>query len=117
MPSPTGSTNSRSRRQTFDASFGHATGLSISVSTNSGANDFHSSATYQYLNQRWNAASFFVKQTYYRQIAAAHAAGDLALAESLASRPTLPAGHTNNVHGTISGPIRIPKVFDGRKCS
>ena len=26
----------------------------------------------------------------------------------------LPAGHTNNYHGTISGPVYIPKLFDGR---
>ena len=114
MPSPDVIDEFKIETSNFDASFGHATGLSISMSTKSGANDFHGSATYQYLNQRWNAASFFVKQNYYRQIAAARAAGDLALAESLAARPMLPAGHTNNVHGTISGPVRIPKAFDGR---
>ena len=46
----------------FDASFGHSTGLNISMSTKSGANAFHGTGTYQYFNQRWNAASFFVKQ-------------------------------------------------------
>ena len=26
----------------------------------------------------------------------------------------LPAGHTNNYHGTVSGPVRIPKLMDVR---
>ena len=26
----------------------------------------------------------------------------------------LPAGHTNNYHGTVSGPVVIPKLIDGR---
>jgi hypothetical protein len=26
----------------------------------------------------------------------------------------IPPGHTNNYHGTISGPVHIPKLFDGR---
>jgi hypothetical protein len=32
------------------------------------------------MNQRWSAASFFVKQSRYQQIAAARAARDIALA-------------------------------------
>mgnify|MGYP005850771553 FL=1 len=98
----------------FDASFGHATGLNISMSTKSGVNDFHGTGTYQYMNQRWNAASFFVKKSRYSQIAALRAAGDIAAADQLAARPLLPPGHMNNVHMTISGPVRIPKVIDGR---
>src|SRR5688572_25657614 len=86
----------------FDASFGHSTGLNISMSTKSGMNNFHGSATHQYFNQRWNEASFFVKQARSQQIAAARAAGNTALADQLADRPLLPPGHTNNSHGTIS---------------
>jgi hypothetical protein len=98
----------------FDASFGHATGLNISMSTKSGANAFHGSATYQYFNQRWNAAAFFVKQNRYTQVAALRAAGNIAEADKLAASPMIPAGHTNNYQGTISGPVFIPKVLDGR---
>ena len=98
----------------FDASFGHSTGLNISMSTKSGMNSLHGSATHQYFNQRWNEASFFVKQARSQQVAAARAAGNTALADELSGRPLLPPGHTNNYHGTISGPVYIPKVFDGR---
>jgi hypothetical protein len=114
MPSPDVIDEFRIETSNFDAAFGHSTGLNISMSTKSGANSFHGSATYQHFNQRWNAASFFVKQSRYQQIAAARAAGNIALANDLAKRPMLPAGHTNNYHGTISGPVRIPKLFDGR---
>jgi len=114
MPSPDIIDEFKVETMNFDAAFGHATGLNISMSTKSGTNDFHGTATYQYMNQRWNAASFFVKQSYYRRIAQARAEGNFALADELARRPMLPAGHTNNYHVTFSGPVRIPKVFDGR---
>ncbi len=114
MPSPDIIDEFKIETSNFDAAFGHATGLSISMSTKSGVNAFHGTATYQYINQRWNAASFFVKKSRYQQIAALRAAGNIAAADELAARPMLPAGHTNNFHGTISGPVRIPKVFDGR---
>lgn len=114
MPSPDVIDEFRIETSNFDASFGHSTGLNVSTSTKSGANAVHGSATYQYFNQRWNAAPFFVKKSRYEQIAAAEVAGNNALASDLRSRPLLPAGHTNNYHGTISGPIYIPKLFDGR---
>ena len=114
MPSPDIIDEFKIETSNFDASFGHATGLNISMSTKSGVNDFHGTGTYQYMNQRWNAASFFVKKSRYSQIAALRAAGDIAAADQLAARPLLPPGHMNNVHTTISGPVRIPKVIDGR---
>ncbi|MBI4910448.1 MAG: carboxypeptidase regulatory-like domain-containing protein [Acidobacteria bacterium] len=114
MPSPDVVDEFKIETSNFDAAFGHSTGLNISMSTKSGTNLFHGSATYQYLNQRWNAASFFVKQQRYSQIAAARAANNIALADNLANTPMLPAGHTNNVAGTLNGPVYIPKVFDGR---
>ncbi|MGH9660628.1 MAG: hypothetical protein ACRD96_18910, partial [Bryobacteraceae bacterium] len=114
MPSPDIIDEFKIETSNFDAAFGHSTGLNISMSTKSGANALHGTGTYQYLNQRWNAASFFVKQNRYREIAAARTAGNLALADELAGRPMLPPGHTNNFHSTVSGPVLIPKVLDGR---
>lgn len=114
MPSPDVVDEFRIETSNFDAAFGHATGLNISMSTKSGANAYHGSATYQYINQRWNAASFFVKKARYEQIATLRNAGNFREADALAATPMLPAGHTNNAHATISGPIRIPKLMDGR---
>jgi len=114
MPSPDIVDEFKIETSNFDASFGHSTGLNISMSTKSGANQWHGSATYQYINQRWNAASFFVKQSRWAQVAALRAAGNSAGADALADTPMLPAGHTNNYHGTVSGPVVIPKLMDGR---
>ncbi|MBI3209950.1 MAG: carboxypeptidase regulatory-like domain-containing protein [Candidatus Solibacter usitatus] len=114
MPSPDVVGEFKIETSNFDASFGHSTGLNISMSTRPGANALHGSATYQYFNQRWNAASFFVKQSRYQQIAVARAANNFALADSLANTPLLAPGHTNNYAGTVSGPVYIPKVIDGR---
>ena len=114
MPSPDIVDEFKIETSNFDASFGHSTGLNVSMSTKSGANALHGSATYQYFNQRWNAASFFVKQSRYANIAALRAAGKTGDADALAGTPMVPPGHTNNYHGTISGPVVIPKVIDGR---
>lgn len=114
MPSPDIVDEFKIETSNFDASFGHSTGLNVSMSTKSGANQLHGSATYQYFNQRWNAASFFVKQSRYANIAALRAAGNTAGADALADTPMVPAGHTNNYHGTVSGPVVIPKLLDGR---
>ncbi len=92
MPSPDVIDEFKIETSNFDASFGHATGLNISMSTKSGANQFHGTGTYQYMNQRWNAASFFVKQTRYAQIASANAAGNTALADELAAQADAGAG-------------------------
>lgn len=98
----------------FDASIGHTTGMTVSVMTKSGSNSLHGSATEQHWQQRWNGTRFFVKQQYYRNIAAAEAAGDTAKANELRNSPKQPSGHSNNYAGTLGGPIVIPKVVDGR---
>ncbi|MFN7939350.1 MAG: carboxypeptidase regulatory-like domain-containing protein [Bryobacteraceae bacterium] len=114
MPSPDVIDEFKIETSNFDASFGHATGLSVSMSTKSGANQIHGTSTFQFLNQRWNAASFFVKQSRYQQIAAARAAGNTGLADELAGRPMLNSGKTMNYQATVSGPVVIPKLMDGR---
>ena len=98
----------------FDASVGHSIGLNIAFSTKSGTNTLHGSATEQYWNTRWNAASFFVKQKYFQNIDAANAAGNSALANQLASQPMQPGGHANDYGFTLGGPVYIPKVLNGK---
>ena len=93
----------------FDASVGHSIGLNIAFSTKSGTNSLHGSGTEQYWNTRWNAASFFVKQKYFQNIAAARAAGNNALADQLASQPMQPGGHSNDYGFTLGGPVYIPE--------
>ncbi len=114
MPSPDTIDEFKIETSNFDASFGHSTGLNISMSSKSGANAFHGTGTYQYFNQKWNAASFFVKQLRGQQLSEALLAGDTNRVNRLNATPLLPPGQTRNYHTTISGPIYIPKVFDGR---
>jgi hypothetical protein len=98
----------------FDASVGHSIGLNIAFSTKSGTNSMHGSATEQYWNTRWNAASFFVKQKYFQNIDAANAGGNTTLARQLESQPMQPGGHANDYGFTLGGPVYIPKVLNGK---
>ncbi len=77
----------------FDASVGHTSGSVISIMTKAGTNLFHGNMLYQFWNQRWNAAPFTTKQQYYRNIAAAEAAGNSAMAAKLRASPMQPSGH------------------------
>lgn len=99
---------------TFDGSFGHSTGLGVAVSTKTGSNQFHGTASENYWNQRWQAANLFTKQNYYKNIAAANAANNPTKAAQLAAQPIQPAGHSNLWSVNATGPIWIPKVFNGR---
>ncbi|MBL8179403.1 MAG: TonB-dependent receptor [Bryobacterales bacterium] len=98
----------------FDASVGHGSGLSVSIMTKAGGNETHGNLTWQHWQERWNGARFFVKQAYYRQISAAETAGNTALASDLRNRPMIASGRSNNYGVTVGGPIRIPKIIDGR---
>ena len=98
----------------FDASFGHSTGLNINMSTKSGTNQVHGTSTYEYWSEQWAAAPYFIRQNYETSLANARAAGNTALVNSLQSQPEYPKGHSNNFAGTFGGPVYIPKVFNGK---
>lgn len=100
--------------ENFDASVGHTAGMSIATMTRAGTNAYHGDLTDQYWNQRWNGTPFFVKQAYYTAIDAANAAGNTALANQLRSQPSNPAGHDQDYGASVGGPVRIPKVYNGR---
>lgn len=98
----------------FDASIGQTSGAAITMISKSGSNDFHGTMTWQHWQQRWQGAPFFTKQNYYRRIAAAESSGNHALAEQLRNTDVQPTGRSNNWGASGGGPVRIPKVFDGR---
>lgn len=98
----------------FDAAVGHTSANSVSFITRSGTNDLHGSLTEQHWQQRWNGSPFFTKQNYYRKIAAAEAAGNTALANSLRSQDIQPSGHSNNYAVAVGGPVFIPKIVNGK---
>ena len=98
----------------FDASMGDGTGITASMMTKAGTNNYHGSLTETYWDQQWQAAPFFARQLYYTNTANAKAKGDTALAAKLASVPILPAGYEHNYAAAIGGPQTIPKIINGR---
>lgn len=98
----------------FDASFGHSTGLNINMSTKSGTNQLHGTTTWEYWNEEWAAAPFFIRANYLANLASARAAGNTSLVNRTLATPEYPKGHSNNFAGTIMGPVVIPKVYNGK---
>ncbi len=98
----------------FEASVGHTTGAVVSLVSKAGTNEFHGSANFQHIQNRWNAANFFTAQLWQRQIAQAEAKGDRALADQLRRTPKQPGGLKNYWAGTLGGPVWIPKLFNGK---
>jgi len=98
----------------FDAGIGQSTGSAISMISKSGSNDFHGTATWQHWQQRWQGTPFFVKQNYFRRIAAADAAGNAALANQLRGTDKQPTGRSNNWGASGGGAVIIPKLYNGR---
>ncbi len=95
----------------FEASFGHGTGIGISMMTRSGTNTMRGTLNYQYWNNQWNAPRYFAKRNYYSNIEQARARGDNALADSLASQKINSIGKSNNLATTLGGPIIRNKLF------
>ncbi|MBI4875214.1 MAG: carboxypeptidase regulatory-like domain-containing protein [Acidobacteria bacterium] len=98
----------------FDASIGHTSGVNVTMMTKAGTNQFHGTLTEQHWQQRWHGAPFFTKQLYYNNIAAAQAAGNTALANDLSSQDKQMSGRSNNYAGSVGGPVRLPKLFNGK---
>ncbi len=104
----------------FDASKGHTTSATISLSTKSGGNDYHGALTWQHWQQRLNGTQSTTNAGYWGRIRQAEAAGNTALAQQLQSVSPQPSGRSNNWAGSVGGPVRLPKKafgplgFDGR---
>jgi hypothetical protein len=99
---------------TFDGSFGHSTGLGISITTKSGTNQFHGDASENYWSQRWQGSNLFTKQQYYRNVNSLLAKGDTAGAAAALKNPIQPSGHSNLYGFNATGPLYIPKVLNLR---
>ncbi|MFB3828154.1 MAG: carboxypeptidase regulatory-like domain-containing protein [Bryobacteraceae bacterium] len=98
----------------FDAAIGHTTGVMVNLLSKTGTNRYHGSVSDIHVQDRWNAMNFFERQLYYRNLAAAEASGNTALAQSLRNSPRQPSGHRNQYMATLAGPLIIPKVYNGR---
>ena len=99
---------------TFDATVGHSTGAYVMMTTKSGTNDYHGTLTNTHWQQRWNATASTDSGVYWGRIRAAELAGNTALAKELRSQPRQPSGRSNTYSGSLGGPVRIPKLYDGK---
>ncbi|OYW12323.1 MAG: hypothetical protein B7X34_02010, partial [Acidobacteriia bacterium 12-62-4] len=80
----------------------------------SGTNDFHGTLSNTHWQQRWHATASTDSGVYWGRIRAAELAGDAELAKELRAQPRQPSGRSNTYSGSLGGPVRIPKIYDGR---
>ncbi len=79
----------------FDASVGRTSGTVINTTLKSGENDFHGTAYLFHRTPNWNANSFFANRS-------GEGKGEF---------------HYDRWGGSFTGPVRIPKLYDGRNRS
>ena len=95
----------RIETQPFDASMGHTSGAYISVTTKSGNNTYHGSGFAQAQNFRWNATPFFTGW---------HTSTGIANGTIAPGTPKQASGKMSQPGFTIGGPVRIPKLYNGK---
>jgi hypothetical protein len=98
----------------FDASGLQATGLTVSITTRPGTNEFHGALSDQHWQAKWNATPPVVKWAYFQQLDNAKAAGNTALVQQLLSAGQQSNGRSNTYSGALGGPVIIPKVYNGK---
>ncbi len=89
----------------FDAAFGHTSGATVNVMTKSGTNDFHGSLYEQHWQQRWNATPHFTRLQWENAVRQGKISKD---------SQKQGTGRSNQFGGTLGGPVRIPKLYNGR---
>jgi len=114
LPSVSAVSEVRVLDNTFDGSFGHSLGLGISITTKSGANQFHGDASENYWSQRWQGSNLFTKQSYYKNVNSLLAKGDTVGAASALEKPIQASGHSHLYGFNATGPVYIPHIKDLR---
>jgi hypothetical protein len=114
LPYTDGIDEFRVEATSFDASVGHTTGAYVTMQSKAGTNRYHGTFTESHWQQRWNATPSNDNAAYWSGIRAAEAAGNSVLAEQLRRAPRQPTGRSNNYAASIGGPVRLPKLFNGK---
>jgi hypothetical protein len=89
----------------FDASYGHTSGATVNVVTKAGTNSYHGSLFDQHWQQRWNATPHFTRLQWESQVAQG---------KKKSSDQKQAPGRSNQFGGTLGGPMRIPKIYNGK---
>ncbi|MEK7404959.1 MAG: TonB-dependent receptor [Acidobacteriota bacterium] len=106
QPSPEMVQEFRVETAPFDASVGHFTGALVSVVTKSGTNALHGTLNYGYNSRAFMTRQFFTN----RQI---HDTASGPVTQAKIDR-YFPPKTLKRPRATVSGPVYIPKVYDGR---
>ena len=114
MPSPDTIDEFKIETSNFDASFGHSTGLNISMSTKSGSNVLHGTGNRSVLQPGLERGALLRQAGARSADRRGAAAGNQAEVDRLNATPLLPPGQTQNYHASVGGPVYMPEVFDGR---
>ena len=89
----------------FDASQGFTSGAAINVVSRSGTNKLSGSVFNQHWQQRWNATGHFARENWNQAVAAGR------ISPETQKQAT---GRSNNYGLTASGPVWLPKIFNGK---
>ncbi|MBL8177986.1 MAG: carboxypeptidase regulatory-like domain-containing protein, partial [Bryobacterales bacterium] len=89
----------------FDASQGFTSGAAINVSSRAGSNKLSGSVFNQHWQQRWNATGHFARENWNAAVAAGRISPDTQKQAT---------GRSNNYGLMASGPVFIPKIFNGK---
>lgn len=89
----------------FDAAYGHSTGAAINVATRAGTNVYHGTLYDQHWQQRWNATPHFTRLQFEDAVRRGQRSPDDQKQNS---------GRSNFLGGNLGGPVRIPKLFNGK---
>ncbi|MFN7932415.1 MAG: TonB-dependent receptor [Bryobacteraceae bacterium] len=90
----------------IDASSGRAIGAFINMVMKSGTNTFHGDLVYSYIGRTLTAMDFFTKRNLYNPAAAP--------VTEEKKKAAWPGGVTKRYRAAASGPLYIPKLYDGR---
>lgn len=96
----------RIQTQAFDASVGRFTGAQVNMVPKSGNNQFHGTAWFSHLSRPLMTHPFFVN----RQLYDTRTGPPTAQKRSSLWPPT----RTNRARTSFAGPVRIPKLYNGR---
>ncbi|MBM3784592.1 MAG: TonB-dependent receptor [Acidobacteria bacterium] len=88
----------------YDASIGHAAGAVTNVSMKAGGNDFH--GTVYYFDSRIRAVPWFTNRFIYDPSTGP-------ITQQKFDR-NVPSWFHQRYGGTVTGPVRLPKIYDGR---
>ncbi|RZU35423.1 carboxypeptidase-like regulatory domain-containing protein [Edaphobacter modestus] len=101
----------------YDASVGHTLGVLATQTTKYGTNDLHGTIRETYTAKRWAAMNHFQGLNYRYQKSLANCVNGGSTSPdcfAIENQYGWPGTNMNNGSAAIGGPVRIPKIFDGR---